>query len=71
MRGQARDLSKSDTANEKFNWIMVTGSTGSVILGLEGGNSVTLSSVPVGVWVPVGNATNVTTASTATGLMVF
>lgn len=69
--GQARDLSKSDTANDKFSWLMVTGSTGSVILDLVGGNEVTLAAVPVGVWIPVGNATNVTTSSTASGFMVF
>lgn len=66
----ARDLTASDTANEHFSWVMVTGTQGSLVVGHENGSTVTLSDVPVGVWVPVGDATHITTASTATGLMV-
>lgn len=68
--GTARDLTKSDTANDDFKWVMVTGSTGSVIVSQKGGNDVTLAVVPVNVWVPVGNATNLKIASTAVGFMV-
>lgn len=70
MIGQARNLSKSDTPNDKFNWCLVTDSAGSLVIGSSGGNDVTLSNVPVGVWIPVGNATHILTTSTAIGLMV-
>lgn len=70
MIGQARDLSKSDTPNDNFNWCIVTTTSGSLVVGSKGGNIITLANVPVGVWIPVGNATNITTASTAVGLMV-
>lgn len=66
----ARDLAKSDTPNDNFNWVMVTTTSGSLVIGKEGGNETTLSSVPIGVWIPAGNATHVTLASTAAGLMV-
>ena len=66
----ARDLAKSDTANDRFSWIMVTVAQGSVVLLQEGGNTTTLAEVPIGVWIPVGTALAVTTASTADGLMV-
>lgn len=68
--GSTNDLAKSDTANAVFNWVMVVTSPGSLIIGKDGGNTVTLASVPVGVWVPVGNATNIETGSTAVGLIV-
>lgn len=68
--GATRDLAKSDTPNDVFNWVMVTTTSGSVIIDQDGGNSITLASVPAGVWVPVGNGTNIQTGSTAIGLMV-
>lgn len=68
--GAARDLSKSDTANDRFSWVMVVTTAGSLIIDQEGGNSTTLASVPTGVWVPVGTATNIQTGSTAVGLVV-
>jgi|TARA_R100000049_G_C1920826_1_gene66124 hypothetical protein len=71
MIGQARDLAKSDTKNDSgFNWCLVTGTAGSLIIQQSGGNQTTLANVPVGVWIPVGNATNILTSSTASGLMV-
>lgn len=68
--GSARDLAQSDTANDKFNWLMVVTTAGSVDYDQEGGNNIVLTSVPTGVWIPVGKATNVNTASTAAGLIV-
>lgn len=68
--GTTHDLTKSDTANDRFNWVMVTTTTGTLVIGQEGGNVITLASVPVNVWIPVGEATHIKTASTATGLMV-
>ena len=68
--GSSRDLAQSDTANDEFNWLMVVTTAGSVVYNQAGGNEITLASVPVGVWIPVGNATNVKTTSTAVGIMV-
>lgn len=69
--GAARDLALSDTKNDTgFSWVMVTGTAGSVIVNQVGGNQTTLASVPIGVWVPVGQGTNVRIASTAVGIMV-
>lgn len=68
--GATRDLTLSDTPNSNFSWLMVTTTSGSVVIDQNGGNTVTLASVPVGVWLPVGNATNVQTSSTAVGIMV-
>mgnify|MGYP003663230672 FL=1 len=68
--GTTRDVVKSDTPNDRFNMVMVT-TTGTLDFDQEGGNNIVLASVPSGVWVPVGNATNIRTASTATGVMVF
>ena len=68
--GTTRDAVTSDTPNDQFNMVMVTTTSGSVSFDQEGGNTVVLTFVPVGVWVPVGNATNINTESTATGLMV-
>lgn len=69
--GTTKDRAASDTRNGPvFNWLMVTGATGSVVLLQDTGDTITLASVPVGVWVPVGPSTNITTASTATGFMV-
>ena len=69
-QGVTTDLVKSDTANVNFDWFMVTTTAGSVVLDSNGGNSVTLASVPVGVWIPSANATNIKVASTAVGFMV-
>lgn len=69
--GLSRDLAKSDTANDPgFNWLMVTGTAGSIVLNTAGGDEKTLSSVPLNVWIPVGRSFNVKTASTAVGIMV-
>ncbi len=67
--GTTRDLTKSDTAGEQFNMILVS-IAGSLIIDQVGGNTVTLTDVPANVWIPVGRATNVQTGSTALGLMV-
>ena len=68
--GAAQDLTQSDSSVDSFNWLMVTTTGGSVIIDQVGGNQTTLSAVPVGAWVPVGNAIRVRTASTAVGIMV-
>lgn len=68
--GTTRDLAKSDTPNATFNMLMVTTSEGSVVVGLRDGSTITLANVPVASWVPVGEGTHVTTASTAVGIMV-
>lgn len=68
--GTTRDIVKSDTPNDQFNMVMVTTTSGSISYDQIGGNTIVLASVPVGIWVPVGNATNINTASTALGLMV-
>jgi hypothetical protein len=69
--GTTRDVVKSDTPNDTFTMVMVTTTSGSVDFDQEGGNNIVLTAVPVGVWVPVGNATNINTATTAVGIMVF
>ena len=68
--GAARDIALSDTPNDSFSWVLVTTTSGSLIIDQKGGNSTTLSSVPLGVWIPVGFATNIQTGSTAVGVMV-
>ena len=70
MIGQSRNISTSDVANDRFGWLMVTGTAGSVVYGSQGGNETTLTNVPVGVWVPVGVATHITSSSTATDFIV-
>lgn len=67
--GTTVDLTKSDTANARFNMVLVT-TAGSLVVGQTGGNVITLASVPANVWIPVGDATHITTASTADGIMV-
>ncbi len=68
--GASRDLTASDTPNDRFNWLMVTTTAGDVTYDTEGGNSYTMTNVPVGVFIPVGKATNVQTSSTAVGFVV-
>lgn len=65
-----RDLAKSDTPNARFEWLMVTNTQGTVILDTASEDQVTLTSVPVGIWIPTGTCTNVRVASTADGFMV-
>lgn len=66
----ARPLTTSNTPNDNFSWLLVTVSSGNVVLDLKGGNEVTLPDIPTGVWIPVGNATNIRTSSTASGFLV-
>ena len=68
--GVTHDVSKSDTANDKFDWLMVTTTAGSVVVLHEGGNVTTLAAPPVGVWLPMTNGLAIKTASTAVGFMV-
>ena len=66
----ARPLTKSDTAVNNFSWFMVSGTAGSVTYVSEGGNETLIPAVPVGVWMPVGNAIRIKVASTAVGFVV-
>jgi len=68
--GASRNVVKSDTPNDKFDWVLVTTTAGSLVIGQEGGNEITLNDVPVGVWLPVGKAQYIATSSTASGLIV-
>jgi ketopantoate hydroxymethyltransferase len=68
--GTARDLVKSNTANDKFSMLMVTDTSGSVIYDQENGGVVTITNALTGIWIPVGQAVNVRTASTASGFVV-
>jgi len=70
--GLSKDVTPNDS-NElpEFNWLMVTGTAGDVTLELKGGSTPTLSDVPVGVWIPCGNAIKVmSTGTAAVGIMV-
>ena len=67
--GTARDLPKSNSTEDAFNWVMVA-TAGSLVIDQEGGNNVTLAAVPANVWIPVGNAIRIRTVSTAVGFMV-
>lgn len=68
--GSSRNLTPSDVANDNFSWILITTTAGTLVYTAVGGNVVTLVDAPVGVWLPVGNATNINTASTAAGFIV-
>ena len=68
--GTARDLVKSNTTIDHFSMIMVTDSSGSIIYNQEGGGQITITNALAGVWIPVGQAIRVRTASTAVGLVV-
>jgi hypothetical protein len=68
--GTARDLAKSDTANDKFSMLMVTDTSGTVIYNQENGGVVTITNALTGIWIPVGQATNIRAASTAVGFVV-
>lgn len=70
--GAARDLAPADSDTLPFAMLMVTGSAGSVVIRRRNGDTTTLASVPVGVWVPVGeNAVGVnSTGTSASGIMV-
>jgi hypothetical protein len=64
------NVAPSDTVRTDFGWFMVTDVAGSVVYENVGGNVVTLANVPVGVWLPVGSAIRIRTASTAVGFIV-
>lgn len=69
--GTAHNITKSNTPNDRFNMVMVTTTTGTLDVDQEGGNNVVITSVPVGIWIPIGNGINIRTASTAVGILVF
>jgi hypothetical protein len=66
----SKNLAPSDSTTDDFGWFMVTDVAGSVVYEQRGGNTVTLANVPVGVWMPVGSAFRIRTASTAVGFIV-
>lgn len=66
----SRNITPSDVSTQHFGWVMVTDVAGSVVYENEGGNIITLANVPVGVWMPVGNAVKIRTSSTAVGFIV-
>lgn len=67
--GATRPLTPSDTPNAHFNWVLAN-TTGSLVYDTAGGDTVTVSAIPAGVWLPVGNARNIRTTSTAGGFIV-
>ena len=69
--GTAHEVVKSNTPNDTFTMLLVTTTVGTVHFDQIGGNDIELTDVPVGVWIPVGNAINVRTTSTAVGIVVF
>ena len=69
--GTTRTLTQSDSTTDAFNMLMVVTTAGTVVFDQIGGNTITLASVPVGVWIPVGQALRVRTASTAVGILVY
>ena len=70
--GLSKDVTPSDTnVIAEFNWFMITGTGGDVTVELAGGNTHTVSSVPVGVWMPCGNAVKIKATDTdAVGIIV-
>lgn len=68
--GSARDIVKSDVANDRFSMVMIMGSSGSIVYEQEGGGIITITNALSGVWIPVGKAINIRLESTAIGLVV-
>ena len=69
--GTTHDFTPSDSTVDTFNMLIVTGATGDVVIDQQGGNEITLTAVPVGVWIPVGRAIRIkATGTTATGFLV-
>lgn len=76
MANSSLGLGKNVTPNDstplpEFNWFMVVTTAGNVSVEFADGNNHTISSVPVGVWMPCGNAVKVrSTGTTAVGIIV-
>lgn len=69
--GSTKDFTPDDSTVDSFTMMLVTGAAGDVVLDQVGGNEVTLTAVPVGVWIPVGDAIRIkATGTTATGFLV-
>ena len=68
--GTTKDYTPTDTGSAKFNWVLCRVS-GSLVIEGQLGAANTIADAPANVWMPVGNAIRITTASTATGIMVF
>jgi len=70
--GTTRNFTASNTTVDSFNMVMVTTTSGAVSIDQAGGNNVVMSAVPVGVWIPVGNAIRIkSTGTTAAGFLVL
>ncbi len=69
--GSTRNFTPDDATVDQFTMILVTTTSGDVSIDQEGGNNIVLSSVPTGVWIPVGKAIRIkATGTTAAGFLV-
>lgn len=70
--GVAQNVTPSDSETlSEFNWFMVVTTAGNVSVEFANGQNHTITSVPVGVWMPCGNAVKVRdTDTTAVGIIV-
>ncbi len=68
--GTTRDYTTTDTDSTQFNWVLCR-TAGSLIIEMQFGELNTIADAPANIWLPVGNAIRITTASTAAGIMVF
>lgn len=67
---RAGSITPSDTAANNWSYLYV-GGAGNIALVTEGGDSITLSSIPVGSWVWVRTSRVKSTGTTATNLVGF
>ncbi len=68
--GTTRDYTLTDIDSAQFNWVLCR-TAGSLVIEMQFGDTNIIADAPANVWLPVGNAIRITTASTATGVMVF
>ena len=67
----SRNFTPSNTTNDNFEMFMITTTAGNVAIDYEGGNSEILLAVPVGVWIPCGNAIRIkSTGTNGSGFLV-
>ena len=65
----SNDAIKSDTPNSNFSWISCSGA-GTIVYGVKGGGTRTITAPNVGFWYPAVSGLNVRVESTATGIVV-
>ena len=69
--GTTRNFTPSDVTEDSFN-MLLAGSPGDVVIDQVGGDQVTLTNIPINVWIPVGNAIRIrATGTTAASFMVL